>query len=288
MMINYLKYTLVFFLFSIHSQEIPPIQSFQPDDYDADIQNWMITQSDDSSIVVANSSGILTFNGSWKFYESPNSTIIRSVKYIDGKIYSGKNTDFGFWSKNSKGEYSYTSIPEKFDFQLIEDEEFWDIKKLRNWIVFQSLSRLIFVDNSSQNIKVIEPGGAITKSFEIDKSLFFHMPDQGIFTVKDGSVTPFLTNKIFRDNVVINMFKIDNEYIILTEDAGFYKFINGELSEWSTDLDLNKLTVYSATLSSDNSILIGTIGSGFIKLSLSGKVVEKLNKSNGLINNTVL
>ena len=288
MMINYLKYALVFFLFSIHSQEIPPIQSFQPDDYDADIQNWMITQSDDSSIVVANSSGILTFNGSWKFYESPNSTIIRSVKYIDGKIYSGKNTDFGFWSKNSKGEYSYTSIPEKFDFQLIEDEEFWDIKKLRNWIVFQSLSRLIFVDNSSQNIKVIEPGGAITKSFEIDKSLFFHMPDQGIFTVKDGSVTPFLTNKIFRDNVVINMFKIDNEYIILTEDAGFYKFINGELSEWSTDLDLNKLTVYSATLSSDNSILIGTIGSGFIKLSLSGKVVEKLNKSNGLINNTVL
>ncbi|GIS00603.1 MAG: hypothetical protein CM15mP102_14230 [Flavobacteriales bacterium] len=114
------------------------------------------------------------------------------------------------------------------------------------------------------------------------------MPDQGIFTVKDGSVTPFLTNKIFRDNVVINMFKIDNEYIILTEDAGFYKFLNGELSEWSTDLDPNKLTVYSATLSSDNSILIGTIGSGFIKLSLSGKVVEKLNKSNGLINNTVL
>ncbi len=89
-MINYLKYTLVFFLFSIHSQEIPPIQSFQPDDYDADIQNWMITQSDDGSIVVANSSGVLTYNGSWKFYESPNSTIIRSVKYIDGKIYSGK------------------------------------------------------------------------------------------------------------------------------------------------------------------------------------------------------
>ena len=49
------------------------------------------------------------------------------------------------------------------------------------------------------------------------------MPDQGIFTVKDGSVTPFLTNKIFRDNVVINMFKIEDEYIIITENTGFYK-----------------------------------------------------------------
>jgi DNA-binding CsgD family transcriptional regulator len=287
-MINYIKYILIVFWLSIYSQDIPPIQSFQSDDYDADIQNWMITQSDDGSIVVANSSGILTYNGSWKFYESPNNTVIRSVKYLDGNIYSGKNTDFGFWSKNSKGEYSYTSIPEKFDFELIEDEEFWDIKKLRNWIVFQSLSRLIFVDPSSQNIKVIEPGGAITKSFEIDKSLFFHMPDQGIFTVKDGSVTPFLTNKIFRDNVVINMFKIDDEYIILTENKGFYKIKNGNLSKWSTDLDLNKLTIYSAILSSDNSILIGTIGSGFIKLSSSGNVLEKLNKSNGLINNTIL
>ena len=171
---------------------------------------------------------------------------------------------------------------------MIEDEEFWDIKKLRNWIVFQSLSRLIFVDPSSQNIKVIEPGGAITKSFGIDKSLFFHMPDQGIFTVKDGSVTPFLTNKIFRDNVVINMFKIEDEYIIITENTGFYKLKNGNLSKWSTDLDPNKLTIYSAMLSSDNSILVGTIGSGFIKLSDSGKVLEKLNKSNGLINNTIL
>ena len=73
------------------------------------------------------------------------------------------------------------------------------------------------------------------------------------------------------------MFKIDDEYIILTENAGFYKFKNGTLSKWSTDLDLNKLTIYSAILSSDNSILIGTIGSGFVKLSSSGNVLEKLN-----------
>ena len=66
-MINYIKYILIFFWFSIYSQEIPPIQSFQPDDYDADIQNWMITQSDDGSIVVANSSGILTYNGFGNF-----------------------------------------------------------------------------------------------------------------------------------------------------------------------------------------------------------------------------
>ena len=72
----------------------------------------------------------------------------------------------------------------KFNFNVLEDEEFWDIHELENWIVFRSLSRIIFVDKVNDEIKVIKPGGAISNSFEIDKSLFFHMPDQGIFTVK--------------------------------------------------------------------------------------------------------
>ncbi|GIS00604.1 MAG: hypothetical protein CM15mP102_14240 [Flavobacteriales bacterium] len=76
----------------------------------------MITQSDDSSIVVANSSGILTYNGSWKFYESPNSTIIRSVKYIDGKIYSGKTQILDFGLKILKVNIHIHQFPENLIF----------------------------------------------------------------------------------------------------------------------------------------------------------------------------
>tara|TARA_X000000950_G_scaffold70298_1_gene87133 strand:+ start:1743 stop:4505 length:2763 start_codon:yes stop_codon:yes gene_type:complete len=287
--IKKLYHIFLFLTFSVFSQEIPPIQSFSPDDYKADIQNWMITQTNNNSIVVANGSGILIYNGSWTVYQSPNETIVRSVKAINNKIYSGMNEDFGYWQQSSNGVYTYFSIPDKFNFEVIEDEEFWDIHELENWIVFRSLSRIIFVDRTNDQIKVLKPGGSISSSFVINKSLYFHMPDQGIFTVKDGSIVPFSTNKFFRDNSFVEMFEINDEYIVLTQNDGLFKINNNIVSKWSTNLDnLDDLNIFSSQISSDNNILIGTVGSGLIKYNLFSDRLEILNKNNGLINNTVL
>lgn len=288
-MIKKFYYIFLFLAFSVFSQEIPPIQSFSPDDYKADIQNWMITQTNNNSIVVANGSGILIYNGSWTVYQSPNETIVRSVKAINNKIYSGMTEDFGYWQQSSNGVYTYFSIPDKFNFEVIEDEEFWDIHELENWIVFRSLSRIIFVDKTNDQIKVLKPGGSISSSFVINKSLYFHMPDQGIFTVKDGSIVPFSTNKFFRDNSFVEMFEINDEYIVLTQNDGLFKINNNIVSKWSTNLDnLDDLNIFSSQISSDNNILIGTVGSGLIKYNLFSDRLEILNKNNGLINNTVL
>ena len=142
-MIKYI-FTLLSF-FTLFSQELSPIQSFGMDDYNAAGQNWMISQSDDGSVFFANSDGLLKYNGSlWSTYKSAKNTIIRSVKNINNIIYTGQVDDFGFWSKNNNGSYSYTSIPDNSDFELIDDEEFWNILEFKNWIVFQSLSRLVF------------------------------------------------------------------------------------------------------------------------------------------------
>ena len=234
--------------FSIFSQEIPPIQSFSPDDYGSDIQNWMITQTNNNSIVVANGSGILIYNGSWTVYQSPNETIVRSVKAIDNKIYSGMTRKILVIGNNLQMVFMLILLSlNKFNFEVIEDEEFWDIHELDNWIVFRSLSRIIFVDKINDEIKVLKPGGAISNSFEINKSLYFHMPDQGIFTVKDGAVTPFTTNKYFRDNPFVEMFKINDEYVVLTQNDGLFKINNNIVSNWSTEIDnLDDLNIFSS------------------------------------------
>ena len=81
-----------------------------PDVYEAEDQNWGITQAEDGSIYFANNKGLLTYNGArWKLYDSPNSTIMRSVKFIDSKIFSGSHMDFGYWEKDTRGNLSYTS-----------------------------------------------------------------------------------------------------------------------------------------------------------------------------------
>ena len=289
-MFRYYFVLLIFFISNIFSQEISPIQSFTASDYNADIQNWMITQAEDNSIVVANSSGILHYNRDWNFYPSSKNTIVRSVKSIGNKIYSGTFEDFGYWLRSSTGQYIYTSLPELLRLDVIEDEEFWDIHEISNWIVFQSLSRLIFLDRDSNEYRIISPGGDISNSFEINKSIYFHMPKQGIFTVIAGKVVPFSTNKFFRDNIVVDFFKIGSDFIVLTEDKGFYKIDeNSNVFKWNTDLDgLDDVKIYSSSLSSDNLILLGTIGKGYLKLDSNGRLIQNLDKSNGLINNTIL
>ena len=65
------------FVFSLQAQELPPIQSFTTEDYNAENQNWSISQGDDKHIYVANNLGLLEYNGAkWQFYESPNKTFV--------------------------------------------------------------------------------------------------------------------------------------------------------------------------------------------------------------------
>ena len=67
----------LFAFFVLKSQNLPPIQYFSPKQYKASNQNWDISQSSDKYIYVANSKGLLEFNGAnWNLYNSPNETVI--------------------------------------------------------------------------------------------------------------------------------------------------------------------------------------------------------------------
>ena len=287
-----LKYIFTFLsFFNILSQELSPIQSFKMDDYNAAGQNWMISQSDDGSIFFANSEGLLKYNGSlWSSYKSAKSTIIRSVKNLNNIVYTGQVGDFGFWSKNNNGSYSYTSIPNNSDFELFDDEEFWNILEFKNWIVFQSLSRLVFFDPNTQEINFISPKGGVWKSFVIDDNLYFFISNKGIYKIEDGGYVPQNTNILFRENDIIGLYKKENNLLALTRYSGFYNVLTeNKISRWKTYVnDLNQVTVYSSLMNKEGSFYIGTIKKGLIKIDKNGNLVDILNKQNSIINNTVL
>ena len=261
------------------------------DDYGAAGQNWMISQSDDGSIFFANSEGLLKYNGSlWSSYKSSKSTIIRSVKNLNNIVYTGQVGDFGFWSKNNNGSYSYTSIPYNSDFELFDDEEFWNILEFKNWIVFQSLSRLVFFDPNTQEINFISPKGGVWKSFVIDDNLYFFISNKGIYKIEDGGYVPQNTNILFRENDIIGLYKKENNLLALTRYSGFYNVLTeNKISRWKTYVnDLNQVTVYSSLMNKEGSFSIGTIKKGLIKIDKNGNLVDILNKQNSIINNTVL
>jgi len=284
------KFILIFLVsFSVKAQLLPPIQSYTPEEYNGANQNWMIDGSIDNKILFSNSDGLLVYDGTtWVKYDSPNGSLIRSVKFIDDLIYTGAHSDFGYWEKLSNGTLYYTSLIKKLNLNLEEDEEFWKILTLDNWIIFQSLHRFIFLDKNSKEVKYLKIDDTIITSFVIDSQIYFSL-QSGFYKLINGQPVQIINNKT--PSPIVNAFKTDDGLLFLTENDGFYiEKKLGDLSKINSYLDFNNNTfsIFSSLKLNDNSFVLGTVGQGLIFLDSNLEYVNKIDKSNGLINNTIL
>lgn len=273
------------------AQELPPITAFTTNDYKAEAQNWSISQSPNKFIYVANNSGLLEYNGAkWKLYPSPNESIVRSVKVINKKIYTGCYMEFGYWEKNKFGNLIYNSLSNSINEKLLEDEEFWTILEIDKWVVFQSLNRLYVYDTLNKNIEIIDSNTRLTKVFNVNETIYYQSLGEGIKTIKNGEVNLVTDDNIVKNNIVVNMFSIDSKLILLTQNKGFYQFNDNNLEKWSivNSNTLESKSVYSGIVLDDGSLAIGTISNGLILLNNNGEVIYEIDQISGLSNNTVL
>ena len=288
-----MKKFIALFLFSlsIYTQSFPPIQSYTPQEYNSANQNWMISESIDNEILFANSETLLLFNGtSWNNYPSPNGSVIRSVKYVDNKTYIGTHSDFGYYEKYNDGTLKYTSLVDELDLNIEEDEEFWNIMTLDNWIIFQSISRLIFIDKNNSDVKYLKFKGIINHSFSINRQIYVAL-DTGLYKLVNGQPELIIGSNQIPSTLIVNLFNSSKGLLILTADNGFYLLnSSGDVSKVPSSLDViqNNLSIFSAIQLSDLSFAIGTVGQGLFLLDSDLKTYKIINKSKGLANNTIL
>jgi DNA-binding CsgD family transcriptional regulator len=289
-----LKYISVLFLlfsFLSFSQELPPIVKYSSNTYVAGNQNWMISQDKNHFLYFANNEGLLEFNGStWTLNPSPNETIMRSVKVIDNKIYTGCYMEFGFWTKQPNGLLKYTSLSKKIKSKILDDEQFWNILNYDQWVIFQSLNRIYIYDTKTGKFNIITPKNTITKAFRTNNSVYFQTFKEGLFEIENGKSKLISNNPILQNNRIVNVFSIDEGLLIQTQWNGFYKLIGTSLSRFVTEAEseLVSSSIYSSQMLSDGSFALGTISNGIFILSSNGKIKYHIDQNSGLSNNTVL
>lgn len=281
----------IFLIAGLYSQELPPIQNFKPVDYGAQNQNWGITQSDQKNIYVANNSGLLEYNGAvWKLYHSPNGSIIRSVKAVNDKIFTGSYMDFGFWKKNVYGDFIYQSLSARLEAPLIEEEEFWNIRHMDDWILFQSLERIYLYNTTSDTINLLEAKSSAAKLFTVNGNIYFQRIDEGLFKIEQGSPVLVSDAKEIKRSVVAGMFVADNNILIVSEKGDFYFLKDGKLTKANDPLlsQTSSISIYSSLQLANGDIALGTISDGIYLISPQGDTLVKVNQEKGLNNNTVL
>ncbi len=272
-------------------RKLPPIVPYLPNDYGADNQIWDISQSAENYIYAANTQGLLEFNGaSWRLYSTPNNSIIRSVKVIENRIFTGCFMDFGFWERDLYGNLNYTSLTDLFGLKLQEDEEFWNISELDGWMIFQSYSRIYLLNLINKDSKIIKSDARILKMINFEDMIYFQKSGIGLFKIKNGNVVLVNNEEILRKNEIIEIFKVDKKMLILTNNSGIYILDNGDLKDWEIDdeLNLKGVTLYSAAQLNDETLILGTISNGIFHLDTKGNLIGGFNQKNGLTNNTIL
>jgi DNA-binding CsgD family transcriptional regulator/ligand-binding sensor domain-containing protein len=277
--------------FVLFSQELPPIVKYPSTVYGAGNQSWMISQDEQNLMYFANNEGLLEYNGTnWELYPTPNETIMRSVKVIDNKIYTGCYMNFGYWTRQPNGKLKYTSLSDTIKNKILDDEQFWNILKYDQWILFQSLNRIYIYDTKTKNFKIISPKNGVIKSFSTKNSIYFQTINEGLFEIEEGKGKLISDNPILKKFTIANVFTIDEGLLLQTQLDGFYKLIGTTLTPFATEVDaqIKSGFVYSSQKLHDGSYALGTVSNGIFILSNAGKLNYHISQSKGLSNNTAL
>ncbi|WP_317164720.1 triple tyrosine motif-containing protein [Flavobacterium hydrocarbonoxydans] len=285
-------YLLLFLMsFKLFSQELPPIIKYPSTIYGAGNQSWMISQDDQNYLYFANNEGLLEFNGTnWELYPTPNETIMRSVKVIDNTIYTGCYMNFGYWTRQANGKLKYTSLSDKIKSKILDDEQFWNILKYDQWILFQSLSRIYIYDTKTKTFKIISPKNGVIKSFATKNAIYFQTIKEGLFEIESGKGKLISNNPVLKNFTIVNVFATEEGLLIQTQLDGFYKLIGSNLTRFSTaaDRELKSGFVYSSQRLQDGSYALGTVSNGVFILTKEGELRYHISQSKGLSNNTAL
>ena len=280
-----------FCVLKISAQELPPIQVFTSEDYNAENQNWSISQADDKTVYIANNEGLLEYNGAaWTLYPSPNGSVMRSVKVVGDRIYSGNYMEFGFWQKSEIGLLNYTSLSNGSNIELIEDEQFWSIVEFDDFILFRSLNRIYIYNTDDETFRVINSNYTITNISKANGSLYFQRLNDGLYKLENGKDVLISNNDIVKNKVIVGVFPIEDGLNIQTQDEGMYQFKNSIFTRPNgfDNNALNEFSVYTSIMLNDGTYALGTISNGVVHISSDGQIKYQISQNEGLSNNTVL
>lgn len=284
-------FSLLLFIGTVNSQELPPIEKFTPEDYNGGNQNWMISQASNKFIYVANHNGLLEYDGAkWKAYTSPNNTVVRAVNVIDSLVYTGSYMEFGYWMKNSVGILQYNSLIPELKMKMIDDEHIWNIISYDEWVLFQSLNRIYFYNTKTKKFKNIDSKNPIGKIYNIQNTIYYNVTNEGLYKIEGGNSVLIVKESLLKKGKIVNVFPIENGLLILSRKKGFYLYKNKKIGKWDIPSDgmLQKMTIFNSIQLKDKSFMLGTISNGIVYLDVDGNIINHINQNNGLSNNTAL
>ena len=270
---------------------VPYVQNYSKALYQSSNQNWSITKDEHGIMYFGNADGLLSFDGKyWQLHKMPNGLIVRSVAADGkGKIYAGGFGEFGYWQNNNKGFLEYHSLIPHVPKKFIPNDEVWKIYIDGDRVLFESFSTIyIYADGK---ITIVKSPNPYLFLYKIDNRFFIEQLTKGLFELKKNHLELVPGSNALGNSGVLSILPFKkNQFIIGTSKNGLFIYDGAKISPW-----INRANDFLKTYQLNNGAVVsgkyyayGTILNGVVIIDTAGNVVQHINKSSGLQNNTVL
>jgi ligand-binding sensor domain-containing protein len=192
------------------------------------------------------------------------------------------------------------------NFLPVEERNFgdvWSIWPVNDGVYFQSASHIFFLKNStiyltddnSNEIKLWKSKSVFSPAFLVGDEYFVSELGTGLCTMLDDSVTLIKGGERFKDITIYSMLPLmkditSDQQILIGTEKGFYIYDYSSISAFKTEADnyiiKNQLYFRGAALG-DNTYAFGTQNGGLIIIDKYGKLLQIINKTTGINDNTV-
>ncbi len=276
----------------IKSIGIPYVQNYTKEKYKAGNQNWSVTKDENGVMYYGNANGLLSYDGQhWKLNEMPDRQIVRvAASDKKGKVYVGGFGEFGYWSYDDEGVFQYTSLVNLVPGGLMNKDEIWKIYFDGDRILFQSFARIYIYENNKITI-VFDPERPLLFLFKADRKFFVEVIHKGLFELSGNNLKFVEGSQALGSSGILSILPFrKNTYLIGTRNDGLFLYDGNSFIPWRTGADgLLKAGQLNNGVTIDNKYFaFGTILNGIVILDTTGSVVQQINKTTGLQNNTVL
>ncbi|MES2458296.1 MAG: two-component regulator propeller domain-containing protein [Bacteroidota bacterium] len=273
----------------IKSIGVPYIQNFPKSAYLSGNQNWSVAKGKNGVLYFGNAQGLLSYDGKyWQQYQMPNRQIVRSVATAGDKIYTGGFGEFGYWADHD-GKLTYTSLTALIPKPYGISDEIWKIYVDGKRVIFQSFKNIYIYQD--QKISLVSGKNTYLFLHQVEKRFYVEILDKGLFELSGSKLTPLKNTGTIHPALVLSILPYKNGQLLVgTSKDGLLIYDGNQFRPLNTPANafLKTFQLNNGTRLLHKYYAYGTILNGLIIIDEDGKVVQRISKSSGLQNNTVL
>ena len=281
--------SLATFAQPVPEKGVPLLQNFAPSQYQHKGKIWDIGSAPNGIVYMAADKGLLEFDGkTWNSFTGSDGFTRSLLVENDTTIYTGSDLDFGVWKRNRYRVFEYTSLyPFRDDIAGV-NEEFWDVFKLNDNVLFVS-SQNIYIYKNQHFTKISAPT-KFTGSFSVNDTLYFADEKTGLYRMDGLSLKQVFNFPAGAEFEIAGIYRHPQGIVLVTRNSGLVLFSSGKLSFLNNAVSqhLKTAKVFSFTPVGEQYLAFGTIMKGLFITDLNGKIIHQINRNKGLPNNTIL